>query len=79
MNILELAKGQKMSIMTDAKIEVILEIAEIKEQNHSQDLEPATRANDWWPASRDWTTFDVIFTNGFTKSFNSLKDINFID
>lgn len=68
-----------MLIMTDAKVEVTLEVAEIKEEKHSVDLEPATRANDWWPASRDWVTFNVTFTNGFTKSFNNLSDIKFID
>lgn len=79
MNILELAKGKKMSIMTDAKVEVILEIAEIKVEKHSEDLEPATRANDWWPPSRDWVTYKITFTNGFCKSFNSLHDIKLID
>lgn len=53
MNILDLLKGKKIAYMTDAKVEVMLEIKEAKEEHHSRDLEPSTAANDWWPASED--------------------------
>lgn len=43
---------------------VILEIEDIKTTNHSEDLEPATPANDWWPASRDWTETRIYFVDG---------------
>jgi hypothetical protein len=29
----------------------------------------------WWPASRDWTTYIVQFTNGSRKEYSSLKEI----
>lgn len=79
MNILELFKGKKMKVMTDMGVEVELTIKEVKENKCSEDLEPATSANDWWPASRDWTEYIVEFTTGKTKKFDSLTQINVID
>lgn len=76
MNVLDLLIGKKVSIMTDMKVEVELEIKKVKEVAHSQNLEPSTAANDWWPASRDWTTYIVYFTNGSQKEYESLKQIN---
>jgi hypothetical protein len=78
MNVLYLLKGKKMRVMTDMKIEVELEIKEVKEVPHSEDLEPATQANDWWPDSRDWKTYVVHFTNGAQKEFHSLHDIKIL-
>lgn len=75
MNVLELLKGKKMSVMTDMKVEVELTIKEVKENHHSRDLEEATPANDWWPASESWTTYTVNFTNGASKTFSSLSEI----
>jgi hypothetical protein len=76
MNILELLKGKKMMVETDMKVFVELEISEVIEDNHSVDLEPSTRENDWWPATRDWKTYRVKFTNGALKEYNSLEEIN---
>lgn len=79
MNVLELLKGKKMMVMTDMKVEVELTIKEVKQNNHSRDLEPATRENDWWPASHDWTDFTVYFTNGAQKTYSSLSSIKIKD
>lgn len=76
MKIWELLIGKKVKVMTNMKIEVELTIKSIKENHHSEDLEPATFQNDWWPASRDWTTYLVTFENGATKTYDSLDDIN---
>jgi hypothetical protein len=78
MNVLELLIGRKMKVMTDMKVEVELEIAKVDECPHSEDLEPATAANDWWPPSRDWKTYRVTFANGATKEFSSLSEIKVI-
>lgn len=43
---------------------VILEIEDIKTENYSVDLEPATAANDWWPATRDWSETKIYFVDG---------------
>lgn len=53
MNLTQLLKGKLVKVMTDAKVEVELEIKEAKEERHSRDLEPATRENDWWPKSEN--------------------------
>jgi hypothetical protein len=78
MNILDLMQGKKMKVMTDMKVEVELVIEKVEEKHHSQDLEPATRENDWWPPSEDWTTIEVEFTNGFRKSYRSLSEIELV-
>lgn len=75
MNLLDLLKGKKMKVMTDMKVEVELTIKEVKENHHSRDLEPATRENDWWPASTSWTNYTVTFTNGAQKTYDSLNQI----
>jgi len=79
MNVLDLLKGKTVNIMTDAKVMVQLEIKNATEEHHSQDLGPATRENDWWPPSREWTTIDVEFTNGFKKSYQSLNEIDIVE
>ena len=78
MDVLDLLVGRKMEIITDMMVPVHLEIKEVKQHNHSKDLEPSTRENDWWPATRDWTTFTVTFTNGARKTFNSINEIKVI-
>ena len=76
MNVLELLKGKRIMVTTDVGVVVELEIKEVVQNNHSVDLEPATRENDWWPASRDWATYTVVFTNGYKKQYDSLSQIN---
>lgn len=76
MTILELMKGRKMMVETDMKATVELTIDKVVENNHSQDLEPGTAANDWYPAQRTWTSVTVYFTNGSKKTFDSLKEIS---
>lgn len=79
MDLTQLLKGKKVQYMTDAKVMVELEIESVEETNHSRDLEPATRENDWWPKSEDWSTIDVKFTSGFFKSYRSLGEIKLVD
>jgi len=79
MDVLELLKGKKMSIMTDMKVEVELIIESVNEEHHSQDIGPSNAANDWWPEQRTWQTFTVKFTNGAKKVYSSLSEIKIID
>ena len=79
MEILDLLKGRKMIVHTDVGVDVELTIKEVNEDHHSENLEPSTPANDWWPASRDWTTYTVTFTNGHTKTYHSLSEIKIKD
>jgi hypothetical protein len=78
MNILDLLKGKRVKVESDMG-EIELTIKEVKETHHSVEVGPSTRENDWWPETRDWTTFDVTFTNGKTKEFRSLSEIKIID
>ncbi len=76
MDVLDLLKGRKMMVMTDAKVEVELEIESVESKNHSRQITPDTRENDWWGESENWKTYVVKFTNGFVKDFG--RDINSI-
>lgn len=77
MDIYDLLVGRKVKIMTDAKVEVELEIKSIKTVPHTREITPDTRENDWWGESVDWTTYAVTFVNGYVKEYNSLEDIKF--
>lgn len=78
MDLTDLLKGKKVNYMTDAKVNVELEIESAKEEQHSRDLEAATRENDWWPKSEDWTTINIKFTSGFVKKYRNLSEIQLI-
>lgn len=75
--------GKKVLVMTDAKVKVELEIKTVEEnsQNHSQDLEPSTKENDWYPPQKNWTTYEIyiVFTNGFSKRYKSLSEIEVVE
>lgn len=77
MKIFDLLVGKKMIVETDMGVMAELEIESVQEQKHSEDLGPATPANDWWPPTREWTTYVVKFTTGKTKTYSSLNEINF--
>ena len=79
MDVLELLKGKKMSVMTDMKVEVELIIKEVEEEHGSRDLEESNSSNDWWPAQETWVNYIVRFTNGAQKTFRSLSEIKVID
>tara|TARA_R110000772_G_scaffold96168_6_gene194578 strand:+ start:379 stop:624 length:246 start_codon:yes stop_codon:yes gene_type:complete len=79
MDLTKLLKGKSVKLMTDVRVEVELEIESVEEHKHSRDLEPSTSSNDWWPATEDWSTFDVKFTNGYVKSYNTLSEIKLIE
>jgi hypothetical protein len=76
---LDLLKGRKMSVETDMKVSIELTIEEVKENHHSRDLTESNAANDWWPETKDWTTYTVKFTNGASKEFSSLSEIKILD
>lgn len=76
MNALDLLKDRKIKVKTEVGVEVELVIEKVEANHHSVDLEQATPQNDWWPPSRDWTTYTVYFTNGHQKKYDSLTEIN---
>ena len=75
MDLTELLKGKKIKYMTDARVEVVLEILSVEEKHNSRDLEPSGPHNDWWPKSEEWKTYPVKFTTGFVKSYGSVNEI----
>lgn len=78
MNVLELLQGKRIIVKTDVGVDVELVIKEVIEDHRSVNLEESTAANDWWPATRDWTTYIVKFTNGHQKTYDSLNQIKVI-
>jgi hypothetical protein len=79
MDLTNLLKGKMVNYMTDAKVNVKLEIETAIEKNHTRDLEPATRENDWYPKTEGWSTIEIKFTTGFIKSYRSLTSIELIE
>lgn len=75
MNLTDLLKGKKVKYMTEAKVEVVLEIDSAETKHYYRDLEEATPANDWWPRQETWQKIKVTFTNGFTNEYSRLEDI----
>jgi len=75
LTITDLLYGKLVSIDTDVMVKVNLEIQRVEEVEHSEQLEKGTPENDWWPKTKDWTTFDVTFTNGFKKSYPSISEL----
>lgn len=77
MKLSELLIGKTVKVMTDMKVEVELIIKSIKETSYEQEITPGTPENDWWGKSERIERWTVEFTNGSTKSFNSLDSIEF--
>lgn len=75
MKILELLKGKKMSVKTDVGVNVELEIKSVEEKFNSINVEPSDASNDWWPAQKTWTNYIINFTNGYSKTYSSLNEI----
>lgn len=77
LTVFDLMRGRKIMVPTDMGVDVELTIEKVTQDNHSQDIGPSTRENDWWPEQRTWTTFTVKFTNGKSKQYSSLNEIKF--
>jgi hypothetical protein len=83
MDVLDLLKGKKVEIMTDAKVAVELEIKSVTENRNTTtiQLEPDTPENDWWGRSESHTTITYIveFVNGYKKTYSSINSIKIIE
>lgn len=79
MNLFDLLKGKKVKVLTNMNTEAILEIKEVIKNVHSEELEPGTPQNDWWPKTRDWNTYTVKFTNGADLDYASIEEIEVFD
>ena len=78
MTVYDLMVGKQVKVMTDMKVEVILEIKEIKELQHSRQITPDTPQNDWWGESVEWKTYLVKFTNGGQKEYQNIDEIKML-
>lgn len=79
MNHLDLLKGKKIELDTEVGVKVVVEIKSIKENRHSEDLEPATKANDWYPNQRTWNTYTIFLSTGKHIQVNSLSNLKIVD
>ena len=77
-NIFDLLVGKKMIVKTDMKVDVELEIKEVKQNVHTRQITPDTRENDWWGETSTSYSYTVYFTNGSNKNFSSIDDIKVI-
>jgi len=47
-----------------------LVVEKINNEHHSVEIGESNASNDWWPATSDWQTLDITFTNGYKKEFS---------
>lgn len=78
MNALDLLVGRKVKVMTDMKVEVELEIKEVKHETRTRQITPDTRENDWWGETETIHSYKVLFTNGSYKVYNNIENIEVI-
>lgn len=71
--------GKKLRHTNQYGRSVILEIEDIKTHNYSEDLEPATRANDWWPKTRDWSETKIYFVDGSSITTYEGQKLDIVD
>jgi hypothetical protein len=71
--------GKKLRHRNQYGRTVVLEIEDIKTTHHSEELEPATRENDWWPASRDWTETKIYFVDGSSIQTYDGEKLDIVD
>jgi hypothetical protein len=71
--------GKKLRHRNQHGREVVLEIEKAAIDHHSQEDEPATRENDWWPKTTDWTTFTIQFVDGSRKEFSFTSTLDIVD
>ena len=79
MNHLDLLKGKKIELDTEVGVKVVVEIKSIKENWHSEDLEPATKENDWYPNQRIWITYTVFLSTGKHIQIYSLSELKIVE
>lgn len=78
MKLLELLKGRKMKVRTDMNVDVELTIESVTENSSYVETGPSNAANDWYPDGYTQTSYTVKFTNGATKRFTSLSEIDLL-
>src|SRR5688572_27047732 len=78
MNILDTLKGRKVKLQTDLKVAVKLTIEEIKEDSNFIETGESNASNDWYPEGYTDRFFTVKFTNGISKRFNSLSELEIV-
>jgi hypothetical protein len=61
--------GKKVKHRNRYGREVTLEVEDVSVESGSRDLEPATRENDWWPASENWEHHHLHFVDGSKLQF----------
>lgn len=80
--VLDLFIGMDVSVSTDALVDVVLTIEKVEEQSSTKTIQITadTHENDWWGQSESYTelSYLVKFTNGYSKIYKKINDINII-
>lgn len=71
--------GKKLKHRNQHGRDVILEVENVENKSDSRDLEPATQANDWWPASETWHWIEVTFIDGSRVKFDTGTNFEIIN
>lgn len=78
MDLTNLFKGKKVTYLTDAKVEVLLQIDTVEEKVEEKAIESPSPSNDWWPETKIVKFYEVCFTTGFKKNYNSIGEMNIV-
>lgn len=62
--------GKKLKHRNQWRRDVSLEVEDVILESGSRDIEPATRENDWYPASVSWSNYLVTFIDGSQVKFD---------
>lgn len=71
--------GKKLKFTNVHRREVVLMIEDVTIDHHSRDLEPATQANDWWPATSESYTINIHLADGSKTEISFDKELVIVD
>jgi hypothetical protein len=71
--------GKKVEHRNQHYRTVTLEVEDVKNKHHHNQITPDTRENDWWGESCDWDTIEICFVDGSTVEFNLNSEITVIN
>jgi len=70
--------GKKIKHKNQYRREVTLEVEDVICERHTVELEPATAANDWWPASSESVSFKIKFVDGSSINVDFSENLDLI-
>lgn len=75
--------GKKLKHRNRYGKDVVLLVEKLENihKSGSRELEPATQANDWWPATSEWSEsyIEITFDDGSVVKFNPNTNFDIVE